>query len=135
MDPNNFQVFMDAVLNRMEQQELRAATTNDLLLQLVDEVRATRQDSQKFQQQQGQFNLRLLEWTDRQEEFNKRQEQFNERQDQYNIIFLDEIRDIKHDVRDLRRDVTTLMDVVMKQHDERLPKLEDFMDGLMRKAG
>ena len=135
MDPNNFQVFMEAVLNRMEQQELRAATTNDLLLQLVDEVRATRQDSQKFQQQQGQFNLRLLEWTDRQEEFNKRQEQFNERQDQYNIIFLDEIRDIKHDVRDLRRDVTTLMDVVMKQHDERLRKLENFMDGFLRKAG
>ena len=135
MDPNNFQVFMEAVLNRMEQQELRAATTNDLLLQLVDEVRATRQDSQKFQQQQGQFNLRLLEWTDRQEEFNKRQEQFNERQDQYNIIFLDEIRDIKHDVRDLRRDVTTLMDVVMKQHDERQRKLENFMDGFLRKAG
>ena len=135
MDPNNFQVFMEAVLNRMEQQELRAATTNDLLLQLVDEVRATRQDSQKFQQQQGQFNLRLLEWTDRQEEFNKRQEQSNERQDQYNIIFLDEIRDIKHDVRDLRRDVTTLMDVVMKQHDERLRKLENFMDGFLRKAG
>ena len=149
MDPNNFQVFMEAVLNRMEQQELRAATTNDLLLQLVDEVRATRQDSQKFQQQQGQFNLRLLEWTDRQEEFNKRQEEFNkrqeefnkrqeqsnERQDQYNIIFLDEIRDIKHDVRDLRRDVTTLMDVVMKQHDERLRKLENFMDGFLRKAG
>ena len=135
MDPNNFQVFMEAVPNRMEQQELRAATTNDLLLQLVDEVRATRQDSQKFQQQQGQFNLRLLEWTDRQEEFNKRQDQFNERQDQYNIIFLDEIRDIKHDVRDLRRDVTTLMDVVMKQHDERLRKLENFMDGFLRKAG
>ena len=142
MDPNNFQVFMEVVPNRMEQQELRAATTNDLLLQLVDEVRATRQDSQKFQQQQGQFNLRLLEWTDRQDEFNKRQEefdkrqeQFNERQDQYNIIFLDEIRDIKHDVRDLRRDVTTLMDVVMKQHDERLRKLENFMDGFLRKAG
>ena len=135
MDPNNFQVFMEAVPNRMEQQELRAATTNDLLLQLVDEVRATRQDSQKFQQQQGQFNLRLLDWTDRQDEFNKRQEQFNERQDQYNIIFLDEIRDIKHDVRDLRRDVTTLMEVVMKQHDERLRKLENFMDGFLRKAG
>ena len=124
---------MEAVLNRMEQQELRAATTNDLLLQLVDEVRATRQDSQKFQQQQG--HLHLLEWTDRQEEFNKRQEQFNERQDQYNIIFLDEIRDIKHDVHDLRRDVTTLMDVVMKQHDERLRKLDNFMDGFLRKAG
>ena len=118
---------MEAPLARMEQQEAQAATTNDLLLQLVGEVRVTRQDSQKFQQQ-GQFNLRLLGWTDRQEEF-------NERQDQYNIIFLDEIRDIKRDVRDLKKDSGVLKDVVLKQHDERPKKLEDFMDGFLRKAG
>jgi len=134
MDPSNFQVFMEAPLARMEQQEAQATTTNDLLLQLVGEVRATRQDSQKFQQQ-GQFNPRLLGWTDRQEEFNKRQEQFNERQDQYNIIFLDEIRSIKRDVRDLKKDFGVLKDVVLKQHDERPKKLEDFMDGFLRKAG
>ena len=141
MDPNNFQVFMEALLNRMEQQEQRAATTNDLLLQLVDEVRHTRRDGQQFQQQQSLFNQRLLDWTDRQEKFNERQEKFNERQekfnerqDQYNIIFLDEIREIKHDVRDLRKDISVLKDVTLKQHDERLKRLEDFMDNFMRKA-
>ena len=134
MDPNNFQVFMEALLNRMEQQEHRAATTNDLLLQLVDEVRHTRRDGQQFQQQQSLFNQRLLDWTDRQEKFNERQEKFNERQDQYNIIFLDEIREIKHDVRDLRKDISVLKDVTLKQHDERLKRLEDFMDNFMRKA-
>ena len=132
---------MEALLNRMEQQEQRAATTNDLLLQLVDEVRHTRRDGQQFQQQQSLFNQRLLDWTDRQEKFNERQEKFNERQekfnerqDQYNIIFLDEIREIKHDVRDLRKDISVLKDVTLKQHDERLKRLEDFMDNFMRKA-
>ena len=127
MDPNNFQVFMEALLNRMEQQEQRAATTNELLLQLVDEVRHTRRDSQQFQQQQSLFNQRLLDWTDRQEAFNGRQEKSNERQDQFNIIFLDEIRGMKKDIKDLA-------EVVLKQHEARLKRLEDFMDNVMRKA-
>ena len=128
MDPNNFQVFMEALLNRMEQQEARAATTNDLLLQVVQEQRSARQDNQKFQQQQSLFNQRLLDWTDRQEQFNERQEKFNERQDQFNIIFLDELRDMKKEIK-------TLADVVLKQHETRLKRLEDFMDGVLRKAG
>ncbi|WP_157887144.1 hypothetical protein [Hymenobacter sp. PAMC 26628] len=149
MDPSSFQIFMDALLNRMEQQEARAATTNELLLQVVQEQRHARQDNQKFQQQQSVFNQRLLEWTDRQEKFNERQEKFNERQekfnerqekfnerqDQFNIIFLDEIRDIKADVRGLKQEVRTLLDVTIKQHDERLKRLEEFMDGFLRKAG
>ena len=69
-----------------------------------------------------------------QEGFNERQEKFNERQDQFNIIFLDEVRDIKHEVRDLRKDITIIKDVTLKQYDERLKRLEDFMDGFMRKA-
>lgn len=128
MDPNNFQIFMDALLNRMEQQEAQAATTNEILLQVVQEQRNARQDNQKFQQQQSVFNQRLLEWTDRQEKFNERQEKFNERQDQFNIIFLDEIRGMKKDIKELT-------DVVLKQHETRLKRLEDFMDGFLRKAG
>ncbi len=142
MDPNNFQIFMDALLNRMEQQEAQAATTNEILLQVVQEQRSARQDNQKFQQQQSVFNQRLLEWTDRQEKFNERQEKFNERQekfnerqeksnerqDQFNIIFLDEIRGMKKDIKELA-------DVVLKQHETRLKRLEDFMDGFLRKAG
>ena len=93
----------------------------------MDEVRNTRQDSQRFQQQQSLFNQRLLEWTDRQEKFNERQEKFNERQDQFNIIFLDEIRDMKRDIKELT-------EVVLKQHEGRLKRLEDFMDGFLRKA-
>ena len=127
MDPRNFQTFMEALLNSMERQEVQAATTNQVLLELVGEVRVLRQDSQKFQQQQSVFNGHLLDWTGRQEEFNKRQEKFNERQDQFNIIFLDEIRGMKKNVRDLT-------DVVLKQHEGRLKRPEDFMDGLMRKA-
>jgi hypothetical protein len=128
MEPNNFQTFMDALLTRMERQEAQAAVANQALLELVGEVRNLRQDGQNFQQQQSLFNQRLLDWTDRQEKFNERQEKFSERQDQFNIIFLDEIRGIKKDVRDLA-------DVVLKQHEGRLKRLEDFMDGLMRKAG
>ena len=127
MEPGNFQTFMEALLQRMEQQDRQAATTNNLLLQLVDEVRSTRQDSQRFQQQQSLFNQRLLEWTDRQEKFNERQEKSNERQDQFNIIFLDEIREMKKDIKELT-------EVVLKQHESRLKRLEDFMDGFLRKA-
>ena len=135
MEPTNFQYFMDALLTRMERQEAQATVANQALLDLVGEVRHLRQDGQQFQQQQSLFNQRLLDWTDRQEKFNERQEKFNERQekfnerqDQFNIIFLDEIRGMKKDIRDLT-------EVVLKQHEGRLKRLEDFMDGLMRKAG
>ena len=59
MEPSQFQVFMEALLGRMEQMEARAATTNDLLSQVVQEQRSARQDIQKFQQQQSLFNQRL----------------------------------------------------------------------------
>lgn len=127
MEPGNFQTFMEALLNRLEQQETQAAATNNLLLQMVQEQRNTRQDNQKFQQQQSVFNQRLLAWTERQEKFNERQEKFNERQDQFNIIFLDEIREMKKDIRELT-------EVVLKQHEGRLKRLEDFMDGLRNAA-
>ena len=135
MDPNNFQTFMQALLNRLERQEAQVTTTNQVLVELVGEVRNLRQDGQQFQQQQSRFNQIILDWTDRQEAFNKRQEQFNERQDQFNTIFLDEIRDIKLDVRELRKDLAILKDVTLKQYDDRLKKPEDFMDNFMRKAG
>ena len=135
MDPSNFQTFMEALLNGMERQELQMASNNRVLLDVVGELRVLRQDGQQFQQQQSVFNQRLLDWTDRQEEFNKRQEEFNmrqekfnDRQDQFNIIFLDEIRDMKKDIKELA-------EVVLKQHEGRLKRLEDFMDGFMRKAG
>ena len=135
MDLNNFQTFMQALLNRLERQEAQVTTTNQVLVELVGEVRNLRQDGQQFQQQQSRFNQLILDWTDRQEAFNKRQEQFNERQDQFNTIFLDEIRDIKLDVRELRKDLAILKDVTLKQYDDRLKKPEDFMDNFMRKAG
>ena len=59
MEPSQFQVFMETLLGRMEQMEARAATTNDLLLQVVQEQRSARQDIQKFQQQQSLLNQRL----------------------------------------------------------------------------
>ena len=132
---------MQALLNRLERQEAQVTTTNQVLVELVGEVRNLRQDGQqfqqqqKFQQQQSRFNQLILDWTDRQEAFNKRQEQFNERQEQFNTIFLDEIRDIKLDVRELRKDLAILKDVTLKQYDDRLKKPEDFMDNFMRKAG
>lgn len=128
MDPSNFQTFMEALLSRMERQEAQAAVANQALLDLVGEVRSLRRDGQQFQQQQGLFNQRLLDWTDRQEKFDDRQEKFNDRQDQFNIIFLDEIRGMKKDIKELT-------EVVLKQHEARLKRLEDFMDGFLRKAG
>lgn len=100
---------MDALLNRTEQPEARAAT-NKLLLQVVQEQRSAWHDNQ-----------RLLAWTDRQEKCNERQERFN-------IVSLDEIRGI-------RKDRKALNDVVLKQHEGRPKRLEDFMDGFLRKAG
>ena len=128
MDPSNFQTFMEALLSRMERQEAQAAVANQALLDLVAEVRSLRRDGQQFQQQQGLFNQRLLAWTDRQEKFDDRQEKFNDRQDQFNIIFLDEIRGMKKDIKELT-------EVVLKQHEARLKRLEDFMDGFLRRAG
>ena len=128
MDPSNFQTFMEALLSRMERQEAQAHFPNQALLDLVGEVRSLRRDGQQFQQQQGLFNQRLLDWTDRQEKSNDRQEKFNDRQDQFNIIFLDEIRGMKKDIKELT-------EVVLKQHEARLKRPEDFMDGFLRKAG
>ena len=128
MDPSNFQTFMEALLSRMERQEAQAAVANQALLGSVGEVRSLRRDGQQFQQQQDLFNQRLLDWTDRQEKFNDRQEKFNDRQDQFNIIFLDEIRGMKKDIKELT-------EVVLKQHEARLKRPEDFMDGFLRKAG
>ena len=106
---------------RLDRQEKQQDVTNDLLLRLLS-------------QQEAMFNLHQ-NFQRKQEGFNERQERFNERQDQFNIIFLDEVRDIKLDVRELRKDITTIRDVTLKQYDERLKRLEDFMDGFMRKAG
>ncbi len=89
----------------------------------------------------GQVQLRMLEelekltgFARRQEKFNERQEKLNaqmlkfmERQDQFNIIFLDEIRE-------MRKDLRALSEVVMTQHEGRLKRLEDFMDGLRNAA-
>jgi hypothetical protein len=99
---------------RLDRQEAQQQTTNDLLLRSLN-------------QREAMFNLH--------QGFQKKQEAFNERQDQFNVIFLEEIRDIKHDVRGLRNDMEILKDVTLKQHDERLKRPEDFMDGFLRKAG
>ena len=99
---------------RQERQEAQQQTTNDLLLRLLNQQEAMFGLHQNFQKNQ--------------EGFNTRQEKFNERQDQFNIIFLDEIRGMKKDIKELT-------DVVLKQHEGRLKRLEDFMDGFLRKAG
>lgn len=60
---------------------------------------------------------------------------FHQRQDEFNVIFLEEIREIKSDVRVLKNDVQHLKIVVTQQHEERLRRLEDFMNGSsLRKA-
>ena len=120
-DSNEFQQLIQVLTTRMDRQEKQQDVTNDLLLRMLTQQEAMFQLQQNFHKGQ--------------EGFNKRQEGFNERQDQFNIIFLDEIRDIKHEVRDLRKEITTIKDVILKQYDERLKRLEDFMDGFMRKAG
>ena len=89
--------------------------------QLINQLELIYTEQQRFNQKQESFN-------ERQEKFNERQEKFNERQDQFNIIFLDEIRGMKKELK-------MLVEVVMTRHEERLKRLEDFMDGFMRKAG
>ena len=120
-DSFDMQQLIQMLATRMDRQEEQQNTTNDLLLRMLQQQEAMFQLQQSFQRSQEGFNGRL--------------EKANERQDQFNIIFLDEIRDIKHDVRDLKKDIGILKDVTLKQHDERLKRLEDFMDGFLRKAG
>ena len=117
---SEFQELIQVLTVRMDRQEKQQEITNDLLLRMLNQQQAMFELQQNFQKSQ--------------EGFNERQEKFNERQDQFNIIFLDEIRDTKHEVRDLRQEITTIRDVMLKQYDERLKRLEDFMDGFMRKA-
>ena len=112
---------MDRQDTRLDRQEAQQQTTNDLLLRLLQQQEAMFGLHQNFQRHQEGFN-------ERQEKFNERQEKFNERQDQFNIIFLDEIRGMKKDIKELT-------EVVLKQHEARLKRPEDFMDGFLRKAG
>ena len=105
---------MDRQDVRLDRQEAQQQTTNDLLLRLL-------------QQQEAMFGLHQ-NFQKHQEGFNERQEKFNERQDQFNTIFLDEIRGMKKDTKEFT-------DVVLKQHEGHLKRLEDFMDGFLRKAG
>ncbi|WP_310398006.1 hypothetical protein [Hymenobacter sp.] len=133
-DSNDVQQLIQVLTGRLDRQEKQQEVTNDLLLRMLTQQEAMFQLQQNFQRSQQGFNERQEQFNERQEKFNERQEKFNERQDQYSIIFLDEIHDIKHDVRELKKDIGILKDVTLKQHDERLKKLEDFMDGLLRKA-
>jgi hypothetical protein len=86
-DSSEFQQLLQVLTVRMDRQEQQQEVTNDLLLRMLT-------------QQEAMFHL--------QQSFHKSQEDFNERQDQFNIIFLDEIRDIKHEVRDLRQEIAVI---------------------------
>ncbi len=120
-DSNEFQQLIQVLTIRMDRQEKQQEVTNDLLLRMLTQQESMFALQQNFQRKQEGFN-------ERQEKFNERQEKSNERQDQFNIIFLDEIRGMKKDIKELA-------DVVLKQHETRLKRLEDFMDGFLRKAG
>ena len=65
-DANEFQQLLQVLTVRMDRQEARQDTTNDLLLRLVN-------------QQEAMFNLHQ-NFQKKQESFNERQEAFNERQ-------------------------------------------------------
>ncbi|MDQ2794615.1 MAG: hypothetical protein M3Y12_11520 [Bacteroidota bacterium] len=120
-ESSELQQLIQVLTVRMDRQEEQQEVTNDLLLRMLTQQEAMFQLQQSFQKSQEGFNAR-------QEKFNERQEKSNERQDQFNIIFLDEIRGMKKDIKELT-------DVVLKQHEGRLKRLEDFMDGFLRKAG
>ena len=51
MDPNTFQTFTKALLNRTGRQQRQVTTTNLVVVERVGEVRNLRQGGQKFQQQ------------------------------------------------------------------------------------
>ena len=126
-EPNDFQNLMQLLVerldrqdNRLDRQEAQQQTTNELLLRLLQQQEAMFGLHQNFQKSQEGFN-------ERQEKFNERQEKFNARQDQFNITFLDEIRGMNQGINELT-------DVVLKQHEGRLKRLEDFMNGFLRKA-
>ncbi len=127
-EANNIDQLVQILTVRLDRQEKQQETTNDLLLRLVNQQEALFNLQQSFQKSQEKFNERQEGFNQRQEKFNERQEKANERQDQFNIIFLDEIRGMKKDIKDLT-------EVVLKQHEGRLKRLEDFMDDLMRKSG
>ena len=63
-----------------------------------------------------------------QEEYARRQEEFAKRQDDFNIVFLEEIRHIKQEAR-VAQDM-----IIVQQHEERLRRPEDFMNGFQNAA-
>ena len=83
-DFNDFQPLIQVLTVQMDHQEKQQEVTNDWLLRMLA-------------QQETMFQLQQC--------FQKGQEGFNERQGRFNIIFLDETRDIKHEVRELRQGI------------------------------
>ncbi|WP_375416860.1 hypothetical protein [uncultured Hymenobacter sp.] len=82
----------------------------------------------------GQIQLRMLDEMEKlraeQVRSNRVQEEFAKRQDEFNVVFLEEIRHIKQDARVYHAQTT----LTMQQYDERLKRLEDFMNGFQSAA-
>ncbi len=124
---------------RMAKMEADAKATAERLdrnLAKTDEVLLTFGKVQVgILEQMKSMNGQLLELHQGLQISQRRQEAFWHRQDEFNVIFLEEIREIKTDVRALKHDVQYLKEVVLQQHEERLRRLEDFMNGTaLRKA-
>jgi hypothetical protein len=118
----------DLLLEKIDKTDAAVDAFGQVQVKLINQLELIYDEQQRFNELQKKFNERQEKFNERQEKFNDRQEKANERQDQFNIIFLDEIRGLKKDVK-------MLIEVVMQRHEERLKRLEDFMDGFLRKAG
>lgn len=89
----------------------------------------------------GQVQIRILNELEKltteqvranrvQAEFAKRLDEHTKRQDEFNIHFLEEIRHIKQDARAYYAQTA----LTLQQYDERLRRLEDFMNGFQSAA-
>lgn len=94
------------------------ATFGQVQLRMLDEM-------EKLRAEQVRSNRVQEEYAKKQEEYARRQEEFAKRQDEFNVVFLEEIRHIKQDARVYHAQTT----LTMQQYDERLKRLEDFMNG------
>lgn len=110
--------------------ELSLAKTDKVLLTFGQIQSRMLDELEKLRAEQVRANRVQEEYARRQAEYAQRQVEFAQRQDEFNVHSLEGIRHIKQDSRGAKDETRT----TVEQHEERLRRLEDFMNGLQNAA-
>lgn len=110
--------------------EVSLAKTDEILSTFGQVQIRILSELEKLTTEQVRANRVQAEFAERQDEFAKRLDEHTKRQDEFNIHFLEEIRHIKQDARAYYAQTA----FTLQQYDERLRRLEDFMNGFQSAA-